>query len=507
MADVLEEYEALAPAYSKRTIQLLQSPHSRVYLALFRALFPDASQSALAEDVHAQTDRHLAELWRAGYRDLPTEGEGEEARPRSGREVCRHLMTHYRWLESNDLSNGQAEYRLTSEAIETMELVDRLGSSTTTLGASRMRTLMDEIERTSVLFSPSYEAGLEVLRARLREAQEQLFAYEAHGGPEDLSEEQALDAVNNILELMRRLPIDLRRLEEEVHARGTELVDLFREDDRPLGPLIAEYVERGNRLLSDTDHGRSFLDTLRVLGDARTSASVNEKLDTMVGSDALKDTQWEQNRRLQDAWGQILAGINHVNAEQLRSSRIINRAVTSRDAVRNRELSRALRKLEAAVYRWAKGVPRTAEGPFCAAVGDWSAPSLRTRLQVPRRTAPPPRLASEDPEEPLSLEDLCRLGGPQRARILDAIAQALPAQARTCNLVDGFNRLPAELRRPVEVVGLTQLACELGIDPEHQGSEPYLCVDMDGHESVWMGPGISVGVRELARAREAAHRD
>ena len=507
MADVLQEYESLAAAYSKRTIQLLQSPHSRVYLALFRALFSDASQSLPADDVHSQTDRYLTDLWDAGYRDVPTEGDGDQARPRLGKDVCRHLITHYRWLESTITPSGQTEYRLTSEAIETMELIDRLGSSSPTLGASRMRTLIDEISRTSVLFSQDYEAGLAVLRARLEEAREQLFEYQKNGGSEELSEEQALDAVNNILELMRRLPVDLRRLEEEVHARGTELVEAFREDDRPVGLLIGEYVERGNRLLGDTEHGRSFLDTLRVMGDASTSADIDDKLEVIVGAQALETSHWEQNSKLRDAWGQIMAGINHVNEEQLRSSRIINRTVTSRDVVRNRELNCALHELEKSVFRWASTVGRMEEGPFSSATGEWSAPSLRTRLQAPRAYEPPPKLLQEDPEEALSLEELRRLGGPQRALILDAIAHEITPDAMVCKLVDAFNHLPGELRRPVEVAGFAQLACDLGMNPEQQGKEPYLCVDMDGKESVWMGPGIVVTPRELSRAREVAHGD
>ena len=283
MATVLEEYEALASAYAKRTIRLLQSPHSRTYIALVRALFPDQSQAVLATDAHAHADQCLEALWDAGYRDIPTEGENDEAHPRSGAEVCKHLIHHYRWLESSiPPDDARTEYRLTSEAIETMEVVDRLGETNPVLGASRMRTLVDEISRTSVLFSPDYEEGHAVLRARLEEAQQQLLAYEMNGGAEPLSEDQALDAVGNILELMRRLPVDLRRLEEDVHERGTQLVEAFREDERPIGLLIGDYVERGNRLLEETDHGRSFLDTLRVVGDSYVSADVDQKLETIA---------------------------------------------------------------------------------------------------------------------------------------------------------------------------------------------------------------------------------
>ena len=362
MATVLEEYEALGPAFAKRSLQLLQSPHARAYLAIFHALFVDASESIPAEDVHAAVDRHLQALWSAGYRDIPSVAAPDEApsdirpapaaapapqRPKSGRDVCRHLIHHYRWLETVARPDGSVAYRLTSEAAETMELVDRLGTTSSVLGASRMHTLMDEIARVSVLFSPDYETGHEILRAQLEQAKRRLEQYELRGEPQQLSEEQAQDAINNILELMSHLPVDLRRLEEDVHAQGIGLMELFREDQRPLGTLIAEYVERGNHLIDDTEYGRSYLDTLRVMGDQRASVDLDDKLESIASSEVLAASRWEQSRKLRDAWSRIRTGISLVNDEQLRSSRVINRTVSSRDALRNRELSRALRELEA----------------------------------------------------------------------------------------------------------------------------------------------------------------
>ena len=522
MATVLEEYEALGPAFAKRSLQLLQSPHARAYLAIFHALFVDASESISAEDVHAAVDRHLQALWSAGYRDIPSEAAPDEApgdirpapaaapapqRPKSGRDVCRHLIHHYRWLEPIARPDGSVAYRLTSEAAETMELVDRLGATSSVLGASRMHTLMDEIARVSVLFSPDYETGHEILRAQLEQAKRRLEQYELRGEPQQLSEEQAQDAINNILELMSHLPVDLRRLEEDVHAQGIGLMELFREDQRPLGTLIAEYVERGNHLIDDTEYGRSYLDTLRVMGDQRASMDLDDKLESIASSAVLAASRWEQSRKLRDAWSRIRTGISLVNDEQLRSSRVINRTVSSRDALRNRELSRALRELEAEAYRWAATVAPTAESPFHAAVGDWSAPSLRTRLQAPQAPLPPAKLQVEPAPPALTMEELQRLGGPQRARILDAIARELPADTRICNLAQVFNRLPAKLRRPVEVAGLVQLASDLGMDPADLAREPYECVDLDGNPSVWVGPALLVTPGELTRAREVARHD
>lgn len=505
MRSIFDEYEALGAAYSKRTIRLLQSSHSRVYLALFKAIFPDASRTAYADDVWHAIDDMLGELWSAGHRDMPSEGEGEEAHPRSGREICHHLIVTYRWLESTTLPDGRVEYRLTSDAIETMEVVERLAATQALLGASRMHTLVNEIGRASVLFAPDYEQGLSVLKARVAEAQAQLDEYIQRGGAEPLSEERANDAINNILELMSHLPTDLRRLEEDVHARGTALVQAFHEDDRPLGQLIEAYVRQGDALLETTDHGRSYTDALRVIGDPTTSADIDEKLESISRAPIFEKTHWEQSRRLHDAWGQISKGIGNVNDEESRSSRIINRTVASHDVTRNRELTRALRDLEALMVSWATNARPEDPGPLRSATGKWEAPSLRTRLQSPKPPDPPLVLPEEDPQPPLSFEELRRLGGPQRAELLDAMAASLSASSRRVGIAEAFNALEPELRRPVEVAGLVQMACDAGLNPEQLTCERYLCVDMDGRQSVWMGPRIVLSKSEFEQARKEAH--
>lgn len=505
MRSIFDEYEALGVAYAKHTIRLLQSTHSRVYLALFKTIFPDTSHPVNADDVWHAIDDLLADLWEAGYRDMPTEGEDESARPRSGREICHHLISVYRWLESKTRADGHVEYRLTSDAIETMEIVDRLSSTQTLLGASRMRTLLDEIGRTSVLFTPDYEMGLSLLEARLAEAQAQLDDYIQRGGAEPLSEERAHDAVNNILELMSHLPADLRRLEEDVHERGTSLIKAFHEDERPLGQLIEAYVRQGDALLESTDYGRSYTDALRVIGDATASADVDQKLETIARAAVFEKTHWEQSRRLRDAWGQIAKGIGHVNDEESRSSRIINRTVMSHDVVRNRELTRLLHDLEDLVVSWATSASPEGESPLSCTTGVWTAPSLRTRIQSPTPPDPPLAAIEEDPEPPLSFEELRRFGGPQRALILDAIAAGVPATQQRVSLSEAFNALGDELRRPVEVAGLVQVACDAGLDPESLACERYVCVDIDGNESVWMGPHIVLSSRELEQARRDAH--
>lgn len=503
MSDVLTTYESLGAAYGKRTLRLLRSDHSRIYLALFRAIFPDGSQGILAEDLWSRMDECLADLAAAGHADeLPI----EDGQIKSGRAVCRELTDRYGWVESEMVGDGRLEYHLTSDAIEALEIVERLGSADTLVSGSRMRTLLEAIDMATVLFSPDYEEGLAVLRRRLEQAQAQLDAYEAAGGGEPLSLERARDEVVNIVSLMSGLPADLRRLGEGVHAQANGLIDSFREDVRPVGAIVGDYIDDARMLLDGTDQGRSFKDAVSVLGNQAVTDEVNAKLDVIANAPVFAESSYEQSRRLQDGWDQIGTGIEWVNAEDLRASRAVLWAVSRHDVTRDRELTGTLKELETAVYRWAGVVGARDEGPVVPTMGVWDVESLRSRPFVEGVPAPPPALAQGEADVAvLDLEELRRLGGPLTGELLDAIAAQMPLSAPKVDLGSAFNALPAAMRRPVELAGLVQLAATLGVDMGRSERVRYECVDLDGNDVVWEGPRIVVTAAQFDEGRDETH--
>ena len=501
MANVLEMFESLGTAYSKRTIQLLQNERSRIYIAIFKSLFPDTSKPMAAQELWARVDESLAALDEAGYTDLlPV----EEGKLKTGRAICKDLIDRYNWLESTVLADGQTQFRLTSDATEALGLIDRLNSTETLMSESRMRTLVEAIEAAAVLFSPDYEAGLAVLRNRVEAARAQLEEYERNGGSEPLAPERARMEVANILDLMSQLPYDLRRLEEDVHARANGLIEEFRDDERPAGQIIGRYIDASRALVSGTDHGRCFLDAVRVVGDPGVAASIDEQLDTIANAAVFESTSWEQSRRLQRGWSQISQGISDVNGENRRASHVIGRAIAQHDVARDRELTRLLKELEGAAYRWAADVPKTQRAPFETTIQAWDVKTLQRSPWSPERDAPPPQLApTERDAEPPTLEELRVLGGPLTAEILDAIADAAPPHAKQLDLAAGFNALPAAMRRPAEIVGLVQLATSLGIGRNLTDDlVGYVCVGLDGRTAIWRGPRITITRDDMNRQRK-----
>jgi len=499
MSNVCSVFKGLEVAFQKKTIKLLQSKHAQVYLSLFKSLFPDTSQGIISDELWSRMDECLRDLEEAGYADLlPKEG----GKTKSGRAVCHDLIDRYNWVESKRLEDGQMEYRLTSDAIEALETCERLRSGDTVMTGSRMRTILDQIERAYVRLSPNYDEGLRILQARVGKALDELDAYEAEGGSGQITEAQAADEVANLIDLMSGIPKDLRRLEEDIRANATDIIGRFRDDDRPTGEIIGVYIKEGHRLLDETDHGRSFQDSLSVVGEPSLAGDVDAKLDAISHAPALGDAHWESSRRITDGWNQIANGLVWVNRENSRSTHVINRSIARHDVARDRELTRVLKELEAAAYAWAEGVGPRTEGPITPTMGKLQAKPLRSQPFVPANRNPPPPLVEEDAgTTTLSLEELRRVGGPLTREILDAIAAAAPLGAESFDLAEGFNALSAEARRPVELAGLIQLATTLGLDVNACGKATYECVGLDGRWVSWQGPRITFTLADMDLGR------
>ena len=313
---------------------------------------------------------------------------------------------------------------------------------------------------------------------------------------------EARDEIANLIDLMSGIPKDLRRLEEDIRENATDIIAHFRNDERPTGEIIGDYIQQGRRLLDETDHGRSFQDSLSVVGDASLAGDVDEKLDAIAHSPSLADAQWESSMRIQDGWNQIANGLVWVNRENGRSTHVINRSIARHDIARDRELTRTLKELEAAAYAWASTVGPRADGPITPTCGKLEAKALRDKPYVSASRNPPPPLADEEAGGTvLTLEELRRIGGPLTSEVLDAIADAAPLGTEAFDLAEAFSALPAPTRRPVELAGLMQLATTLGIDLDAGGRATYECVGLDGRRVRWEGPRITLTTANMDKAR------
>jgi len=127
--------------------------------------------------------------------------------------------------------------------------------------------------------------------------------------------------------------------------------------------------------------------------------------------------------------------------------------------------------------------------------------NTRERFYDPAEHAAPPPLAdvAADACDAPSLEDLRRRGGPSMPALRAAVAAAASGDSASAAAI--FESLPDELRRPVEVFGLMQLAAAAGaLDEVSAGQEGIVeAVRVDGTRRRLVLPGIVFAPQQLSR--------
>ncbi|MBQ9002593.1 MAG: DUF3375 family protein, partial [Eggerthellaceae bacterium] len=396
MPRITAVYDEFAHAFGRRTLDLFRSDHARFYLALFKVVFPDVSEPLPASEARDRIDRCVADMVADGYGGhIPI----EDGKPKTSRAICRDMIDRYRWLEVGVLASGESEYRLTADAREALAIVDRLNATETIMSGSRMRTIREAIEHASILLSPDYEAGRAVLEARVEAARQELKRYVANGGAERISLEAAKREVVNIVDLMREIPSDLAVLEKDVHAQGVELRERFNAEEKPVGTIVGDYVRASEQLIDSSENGRSFSDSLKVMGTPEERHAIRAQLEAISDAPVFHYTKWEQRRRLNDSWSQILVGIERVTGEENRSTRIVQRYVTTHDTQVERALAQALKDLEVTAAEWAKEASWIDSARVEGAVEDAEIKSLPLKLADVSEPPAPPAVQMREPGE------------------------------------------------------------------------------------------------------------
>ena len=500
MPRITNTFDELEHAFKRRTLDLFRSEHARFYLALFKVVFPDVSEPLSSTEAHSRIDRCIAEMEADGYADrMPV----EDGKPKTARSICRDMIDRYRWLELSVLPSGESELRLTADAREALAIADRLNAAETVMSGSRMRSIKDAIERASVLLSPNYEAGRAVLEARVEAATQDLERYIANGGSERITLEAAKREVVNIVDLMREIPNDLAVLEKDVHAQGIELREAFNAEEKPVGQIVGDYVRASEQLIESSENGRSFSDSLKVMGTPEERHAIRSQLETIADAPVFEGVQWEQRRRLNDSWSQILVGIGRVTNEEGRSTRIVQRYVTTYDTQDERALANTLKNLEVACAQWAKVANWTDKVTLGQSPEECVVRSFPMKLVDVADPPAPPAVERHDAGgfTAEDLDALISLGGPQTRRIVELMSASPVIENGRIVFAKSFNALDAEQRRTSELSGLFQAATELGL-ASRTSNTSWLCCAPDGSQIAWQGADLRMSEAQFARFRE-----
>jgi hypothetical protein len=455
-------------------LALLHRRHAPLVVALLGALFTPERAAVPVADAHTELDEALRALRAAGHADLP---EG------SARDLCRQWVAES-WLVRQVPEGGDEEYRLTAHAVDALDVAARAGGPRTRVTRSRVRTLLDAVERLAQDVDPDVEARKARLRGDVARASAELERLEAGGQVETVDAEQLLEEAENVLFLVRELPADFARVAESIKGLQRRVVTALRQDDRPTGEVLAEYLEQAEHLLESTAEGRAFAGAVRLLGDADRLDALAGQLETVLRHPFAGGLDPQQRAELRGITRQIEQGLDDVLTAQRRASHVITTQVRHHDPLRDRQVDDLLRDVVAALAAWVPGTRRGQGVDALHRLPRAELGRLRRTLHDLRPDEPPAPLAGAtgwDDDLEVSLDEARAWGGPQYAD-LEAHLRRLAAgrDAAAVDVAEAFESAPEGLRRPVDLVGLLELATRSAGASDEPAGEPA------------GGPGVSV---------------
>jgi hypothetical protein len=488
VSDEIGGLRVVQGAFDRPTLKLLHGTYAAVQVAVLRTVFDSDRRSVTTEHLHVHVGALLEAFAETGVK-VP---------PGTGREVCRRWMGA-QWLQRVPGETGGEVYELTSHALEALELVQSLSKDRPLLSESRLAAIIEAIHRQATEASPDIESKVARLDAdisRLTAERDRLLDGEIPAAPTD---EAMLEGYVNLMDLIGQLPSDFKRVEEGVRDMRHRVLDDFRGDMRPHGQILDEYLARSDDLFG-TPEGRAFEGALRLLRDQVLLAQVRADLDVILDhpfTTVLKDDEVREFRQTVQL---VRRGLNDVMAQRSRVTRTLREHIESHDAIRERELSAVLRDLDEDLHTWMRRtkarsrcpvglLPHPAETPL---------PKVVERFFDPEDHLPPEALP-DDPEEtpePLTLEELRRLGGPQLSELLAGLTQPERVEAATVGAI--FDSFPTDLRRPVEILGLMVLLSRAGLLDEAEDREPVETIRSDESTRSLVIPRVTLTLEHSA---------
>lgn len=480
MGDASAELQLVEEAFGRPTLDLLRGTWAPVRVAILKIVFDQDRRSIPTEQLHARVGALVGSL-RASGKEMPTG---------SGRDLCRKWMRS-RWL-TRFVIDGVEVYELTSSALEALEVVQGLSSDRQLLSESRLAAIVDAVRRQAIEASPDAQPRIDRLNAqieRLTAERDRLIAGEI---PELASDDRMIEGYHNLIDLIGQLPSDFKRVEEEMRAlRDTILADL-RDENRPLGDVIDEYLVRTDRLL-DTPEGRAFEGALGLLRDEAMLVQLSTDLDVVLAHPFTAVLSEDEVRAFRGTVTMVQRGIDDVLGQRRRANHTLADRIRSHDAVRERELAAALVALRGELTMWVRTGrvhSRVDVELLPSRVG--TLPHVRERFYDPEdHVAPAPLGPDEDADDPgLSLQEILRQGGPLLTRVRAELVASASGDARS--LAEAFELFPDDLRRPVEILGINHLLSLVGGFGADDDLDPVDTIRPDGTTRQLLLPRVPV---------------
>lgn len=481
--DIEGDVARIEAALNTPTLKLLDRKSAGLALPVFATLFPAGKAEPIPlERFHTRVDALLAQLRGAGYDTPSTDGK------RLSMQWVRE-----RWL-FQDPGRGEETYRLTGDAEQALEYVTRATRTQLNVSVSRIETMRRVVSEAAMAAHPDREERKRRLAEEIARLTAEYERIDAGGELGEATESELTEQFSNVLRELDGLPADFRRVEEAVRGMHRAITKRFREEERPVGEVVDDYLDQSSTLLTATPEGRAFAGALELLRKRDWLSSLRDDLEAILAHPLAGMRLADEVSQLRTAVDVIRRGIADVLDQRQRLSSTLREHIENYDHIRNRELELVLRGIDRELRAWMQTArPRDyVELELLPSVLD--TPGLKLRTFDPDSERPPAPLADVSADAPAgpSLDDIRKQGGPSLLELRRLMDVELATTGTLGSAAVLFNDLPDDLRRPVEVLGLLHLFTRLGADLDASRPEAVRTRRPDGTARSLLMPGASI---------------
>ena len=452
MGVVNAELAAARRAFARPTLALLNKTYAPAVIALFATVFSANRKAVPADQFHIEIAEHLDEL-RTFHQDELPDG------------TARKLASNWvrdKWLVRSVNDQGQEQYALTSNAQEAMDFVSRSSGERAYVSESRIRTLLDTVERFALDAQPDRAKRVRALNTQIRALTAEKKRLEAGGEIEPTSAERMEEQFDNVKYLVRELPADFTRVAESIKELQRAILSQLRQDERPTGEVLAEYLTASENLLEQTSEGKAFTGALELLKSEELLGQLDASIEAILTHPFARELGSRERESFRAIKSTILEALGVVLTEQQRASRTLTAQIRNHNPLRDRELDDALRAAVVAVGEW---FPTSGRGESVEALTRFERVNfgrLRTGLHDLHDDAPPAAIAQNADVEisGLDLEDIIAMGGPRHRELMEHVEELLNGGDGDAELTvaQAFSSGADSLKRPVEILGYQEIA-------------------------------------------------
>jgi hypothetical protein len=492
MSEIIGDLARVRESFEKPTLALLGRKWAAIVLTILTSTFSRERESIPADMFHVQVETYLGEL-RANGEDVPTE---------TARALSRK-WTDDKWLVLS-VNDKEEAYSLTSYSQEAIDYVNRLSSDRSMFSESRIRTILEAAQRCAMSANPDRAERVERLDRQIAQLTAERSRITEGGDVEAATEDRMIEEYLNLKDLIGQLPADFMRVAESVKGIHNQIIVDLRHEERRAGEILDAYLERSENLMSSSTEGRAFTGAVELLRDEELLKELSDSLKTILEHSFSGVLTRSEVQDFRNTVSSIRHGIEVVLLQRSRLSATLRTRITGHDPLRDKELDTVLRQAQIQLAAWmAKPGHRTRVGV------DLGLPSLdikhlKTRFYDPAHHAPPPALVDNSGEagETISLEDLRNQGGPNLRELRASIKDALERSDQDSLTAEAiFAGGPDSLKRPVEILGLIQIASDADIldFSEAASADVVETVRSDGSRRSFKIPSMKFRLSHLAK--------